>query len=314
MTDTAAELTTAGGTQPVATDAVAWLGIGRMGRALTERLLRSGVAATVWNRTPERTEPLVALGAVAVEHPVDAARHDVVFSSLLDDAALYDVALGPHGLLTGALVPKIWVDCSTVSPQISQQVSDAAAQRGTAFVAAPVSGNPGVVHSGAAVLAVSGPDDAVRAVAPLLSMLAGTVTRVGVGHEARIVKLCTNILVGVLAEALAEALVLAEGVGVSRRAVMEFINESVVGSAFTRYKTPALVDLELTPTFTPEGQRKDLRLALGIAADHDVTLPVVAAAEMAFSRLIGSGLGRDRDFAALILQAAHDAGIALEAR
>jgi 3-hydroxyisobutyrate dehydrogenase-like beta-hydroxyacid dehydrogenase len=119
------------------------------------------------------------------------------------------------------------------------------------------------------------------------------------------------MLVSVITEVLAEALVLAQKTGVSRRTVMDFINNSVVGSAFTRYKTPALVDLDLTPTFSPEGQRKDLRLVLAVAAEHGVPLPVVSATEVTLSRLVDSGLGEGLDFASLILQVARDAGVEL---
>jgi 3-hydroxyisobutyrate dehydrogenase-like beta-hydroxyacid dehydrogenase len=235
----------------------------------------------------------------------------VVFSALTDDDALYDVGLGAAGLFSGENAPRVWVDCSTVSLRASTRVGAAAAERGTLFLAAPVSGNPGVVRAGAAVLAVSGPRAGFAEVEPLLGLLGSNVTYVGSGHEARIVKLCTNVLVGVLAQALAEALVLAEKTGVSRGVVMEFINRSVVGSSFTRYKTPAMVDLELGPTFSPEGQRKDLRLALAVAADHEVPMPLVSTAEVAYSRLVASGLGAGLDYAALILQAARDAGLEL---
>jgi 3-hydroxyisobutyrate dehydrogenase-like beta-hydroxyacid dehydrogenase len=191
------------------------------------------------------------------------------------------------------------------------RIAKAAAQVGTAFVAAPFSGNPNVVRSGDAVFAVSGPHEAITEVEPLIRVLGASLSVAGSGHEARIVKLCTNMLVSVITEVLAEALVLAQKTGVSRRTVMDFINNSVVGSAFTRYKTPALVDLDLTPTFSPEGQRKDLRLVLAVAAEHGVPLPVVSATEVTLSRLVDSGLGEGLDFASLILQAARDAGVEL---
>jgi 3-hydroxyisobutyrate dehydrogenase-like beta-hydroxyacid dehydrogenase len=292
-------------------DPVGWIGIGRMGEALVERLLNAGVPTRVWNRTAARTESVVGQGAQAVETAADLAGLEVVFSTVSDDDALLTVALGPNGLLTGATGPRVWVDCSTVSVHASDRIAEAAARTGTALVAAPVSGNANVVRSGNAVFAVSGPPDAIATIEPIVKVLGASYSVAGPGHEARVVKLCTNILVSVITEVLAEALVLAEKTGVSRAVVMDFINNSVVGSAFTRYKSAALVNLDLTPTFSPEGQRKDIRLALAAAADHGVPMPVVSATEVAYSRLVHSGLGDGLDFASLILQVARDAGIEL---
>jgi 3-hydroxyisobutyrate dehydrogenase-like beta-hydroxyacid dehydrogenase len=149
-------------------------------------------------------------------------------------------------------------------------------------------------------------------VQPLLDAIGRRTYVLGTGHEARVVKLCTNVVLAVIAEALAESLVLAERHGVRRGALMEFINDSAIGSPFTRYKTDAFVALNLEPAFTPEGQRKDLRLALSLGAQEEVPLPVVSATEVEYSRLVSSGLGKDRDFASLILRAARDAGMTLE--
>jgi 3-hydroxyisobutyrate dehydrogenase-like beta-hydroxyacid dehydrogenase len=177
-----------------------------------------------------------------------------------------------------------------------------------AFVCAPVSGNPSVVRAGNLIFAVSGPAAAAQAVIPLLDVIGRGSYLVGGAHEARVVKLCTNLVLAVLTQALAEALVLGESQGVARSALMEFINDSAIGSAFTRYKTDAFVTLDLAPAFTPEGQRKDLRLALRTGADAEVPMPITSATEVAFSRLVASGLGEGRDFASLILLAARDAG------
>jgi 3-hydroxyisobutyrate dehydrogenase len=198
-----------------------------------------------------------------------------------------------------------------VSRAASERAAAAAAARGVAFVCAPVSGNPSVVRAGNLIFATSGPAAAVETVAPLLAVIGRRSYLVGGGHEARVVKLCTNLILAVLAEALAEALVLGQAGGVSRSSLMEFVNDSAIGSPFTRYKTDALVALDLAPAFTPEGQRKDLRLALSLAAENEVPMPVTSATEVAYSRLVASGLGNGRDFASLILLAARDAGLPL---
>ena len=291
---------------------IGWIGTGRMGLAMAERLLAAGHALQVWNRTPAKAAPLLERGARRVERPVDLAGCAVVFSMVADDASLHAVVGGEGGLLTGDRGPAILVDSSTVSAEGSSAVAARGGALGTAVLAAPVSGNPTVVRAGDLAFVVSGPRDAYERVRPLLTAIGRGAVWAGPGTEARLVKLCHNLLVAVVAQTLAEALVLAEKHGVPRRAVMDFVNDGVVGSRFTRYKTPALVDLDFTTMFTAQGQRKDLRLALDAARDVDVSMPVAAQTELAFTRLIGSGLDQGRDFATLLLLAARDAGLELE--
>jgi 3-hydroxyisobutyrate dehydrogenase len=281
-----------------------------MGTAMVERLLDGGVEVDVWNRTPGRAKPVVERGANRLDSAADGTG-DIAVSMVLDDVALDALWQADDGLLNGDHRPEIWVDCSTVSPQASRRAADVAGRQGVAFVCAPVSGNPSVVRSGRLLFAVSGPATAVARARPLLDVIGRESIVVGEGHEARTVKLCVNMVLAVLAQALAEALVLGESQGVRRAALMGFLNESAIGSPFTRYKTDAFVGLDLEPAFTPEGQRKDLRLALALSADNEVPMPVASATEVEFSRLVASGLGAGRDFAALILLAARDAGLSI---
>lgn len=290
---------------------VAVLGLGRMGSAFAERLLEAGRAVTVWNRTPGRAGDLVARGAVESDGFADAASADVVLSMVLDDAAL--AALHAEGgLLDQPNRPKVWIDSSTVSADAASAAAAAAASRGVAFVSAPVSGNPGVVRAGNAVFAVSGDDEAaVHTAVGVLEDIGRGAHVVGGGVSATVVKLCTNALLGITMQALAEVAVLGERSGVRRSGLMAFINDSAMGSNFSRYKTAAIVDLDLTPTFSPEGMRKDLRLAVDAGRAADVPVPLVSAVEVEFARLVASGLGADHDFAALLLQVARDAGVTL---
>jgi 3-hydroxyisobutyrate dehydrogenase len=293
------------------TPAVTWLGLGRMGDAMAGRLLDAGVEVRAWNRTPGKLAGALARGASRLEA---AALSDapVAFSMIIDDDALDALWRDGNGILAGPHPPGVWVDCSTVSLQASQRAATAAAKRGTAFVCAPVSGNPSVVQAGNLIFAVSGPPNAIATARPLLDIIGRRTYVIGESHEARVVKLCTNTVLAVLAQSLAEVLVLGEAHGIRRSALMDFINDSAIGSPFTRYKTAAFVALDLTPAFTPEGQRKDLRLALRLGAEREVPMPLTSAAEVAFSRLVASGLGRGRDFASLLLLAARDADLTLE--
>jgi 3-hydroxyisobutyrate dehydrogenase-like beta-hydroxyacid dehydrogenase len=198
-----------------------------------------------------------------------------------------------------------------VSAETSELVRRFAAERGTILLAAPVSGNANVVRAGRLSIAVSGPPDAFDEVRPLLDLIANAVTYVGDNDVARLVKLAHNVFLGVVAQSLAEVTVLAERGGVSRAAFLEFINGSVLGSVFTRYKSPALVNLDFTPTFTTALLRKDFDLGLAAAGELRVPLPVAAVTHHVVQAAVGRGHGEE-DFAALLIEQARNAGIELE--
>jgi 3-hydroxyisobutyrate dehydrogenase-like beta-hydroxyacid dehydrogenase len=291
---------------------VGWIGIGRMGAELSGRLLDAGIDLAVWNRTRARAEPLAERGAAVVASAAELADRDVVFTTVAASADLEAVTMGEAGLFTAAeRSPAILIDSSTVSAGASARVRAAGDARSTVLLAAPVSGNPAVVAAGNASLAVSGPRDAFETAAPLLALLGKSVTYVGAGDAARLVKIAHNAMLGIVSQTLAEVLVLAERSGVSRAAFLAFLNESVMGSTFTRYKTPALVSLELTPTFTPALLRKDLDLALDAAGDAGTTLPLTALTRERVQALIDGEMS-DLDFAALLLLQAREAGLDLQ--
>ncbi|MER5303769.1 NAD(P)-dependent oxidoreductase [Streptomyces lasiicapitis] len=282
-----------------------WIGTGRMGFAMARRLAGAGVDLAVWNRTAARAAPLTEHGATVVDSVAELRGRDVVFTMVSTEHVLDQVLLGDGGLLTEpGRAPGTVVDCSTVSPEASATLRAACAERGTAFLAAPVSGNAKVVEAGRLSLVVSGPEATYRQVAPLLGLIGRSVTYAGEGEGARLVKVAHNLVLGILAQALAETAVLAEKGGVSRRAYLEFLNDSVLGSAFTRYKTPALVRLDYTPTFTPVLLRKDFDLGLTAGRDLGVPLPLASATAQLVQACVSSGREAE-DFSVLLdLQAA----------
>jgi len=183
--------------------------------------------------------------------------------------------------------------------------------RDVALLAAPVSGNPSVVDAGKLTVVVSGPSDAWEAARPYLELFGAGATYVGEGDVARLVKICHNLMLGVVAQSLAEITVLAEKGGVSRAAFLEFLNKSVMGSMFTRYKTPAIVNLDFTPTFTPALLYKDFHLGFEAAEEHGVPMPVAAAAQQVVQTLMGFGYD-DIDFIALLELEARGSALELE--
>jgi 3-hydroxyisobutyrate dehydrogenase len=288
-----------------------WVGAGRMGHALAGRLLAAGHDVAVFNRTRAKAESLESEGATVVDAPAELADREVVFTMVAGPDDFKEVVLGPSGVLAGnGSAPAVIVDMTTVSPEASEAVRDEAAQHGVALIAAPVSGNPKVVEAGLVTLVASGPREAFDRVAPLLDLLGAGVTYVGDGEKARLAKICHNLMLGVVAQCMAEITVLAEKGGMSRAAFLDFLNNSVMGSMFTRYKTPAYVNLDFTPTFTPLLLRKDFDLGFQAARELDVPMPVAAAAQQAIQALIGSG-HTDEDFAALLEQQARASGLEL---
>jgi 3-hydroxyisobutyrate dehydrogenase-like beta-hydroxyacid dehydrogenase len=295
---------------------VGWIGTGRMGYQLALRLVKAGYDVAAYNRTRAKCEPLAAHGAKIVDRPADLADRDIVVIMVSADADLEAVISGEGGLLTGVgagdcNVPKIVVDSSTVSLQSSARIRAVVEACGAQFLAAPVSGNPKVIAAGKLTVAASGPRAAFDAAEPLLSRFGRGVTYVGEGEAARLVKIAHNVFLGVVIQSLTEITVLAERGGVSRAAFLDFLNDSVLGSTFTRYKTPALVNLDFHATFTNVLLRKDLQLGLSAGKQLDVPMPLAAAADMLVAQAIGAGYTED-DFATLVLEQARRSGYRIE--
>src|ERR1700688_2316083 len=214
---------------------IGWIGVGRMGYPMAERLAKAGCDVTVYNRTRAKAEPLVESGIRLVDRPADLADRDIVFTIISPSDDLKEVTLGKDGVLTlSGKAPKILIDCSTVSEEASGEVRAAAAKLGSAMLASPVSGNGKVVKAGRLSVVVSGPKPAYETALPYLERLGQGVSYVGEGELARMVKICHNVFLGIVIQAMVEVTVLAQKGGVPRHAFLDFINKSVLGSTFTR--------------------------------------------------------------------------------
>lgn len=292
-------------------DTFGWIGAGRMGSAMATRLVRHGYDVAVYNRTRAKVDPLVAEGATAVDTIGELATRRIVFVAVASSGDLLEVLDGDGGLLRQQAAPSIVVDCSTVSVEASAHARALAATRSATLLAAPVSGNAKVVKAGRLTMAVSGPYETFKEVEPYLNVIGKSATYVGEGEVARLVKLCHNLMLGVVTQSLVEITVLAEKGGVTRKDFLAFLNDSVMGSTFTRYKSPALVNLDFVPAFTTRLLQKDLDLGLAAARTHDAPMPVAALVHQLVGAGIGEGLG-DADFAALIQLGARSAGLELK--
>jgi 3-hydroxyisobutyrate dehydrogenase-like beta-hydroxyacid dehydrogenase len=291
---------------------VGWIGAGRMGLAMATRLAKAGCDLLVYNRTRAKAEPLAQHGARIADRLADLADRDIVFVIVSTSDDLEAVLIGPEGLYaqTGGKGPRIIVDCSTISTEASAHLRAALAERGAQFLAAPVSGNAKVVKAGKLSFVASGARAVFDEVAPYLACMGQGASYVGEGELSRIVKVCHNVFLGVVIQSLAEITVLAQKAGVPRHAFLEFMNQSVLGSVFSRYKTPALVNLDFAVTFTPHLLRKDLDLGLDAGRELEVPMPLASLVRDLVQSLIGAGHA-DKDFASLILLVARASGIEL---
>ena len=290
---------------------IGWIGAGRMGYPMAKRLLEAGCDVSIYNRTRSKAEPLEELGGKVVDTPNELGDRDIVFTMVSTSDDLVSVTFGENGLLTGDTTPKLLVECSSVSEGASAQVRSRAIELGVDMLASPVSGNGKVVKAGKLTIVSSGPRAAFDIAEPYLNAIGRGVTYVGEGELARMVKICHNLLLGVYTQCLAEITVLAEKGGVSRYAFLDFINNSVMGSMFSRYKTPTFVNLDMTPTFTPELLRKDLDLGLKAGEELGVPLPVTQLTRDLVQSTITAGHS-GRDFAVLLEEQAKASGLELK--
>jgi 3-hydroxyisobutyrate dehydrogenase len=301
---------------------IGWIGMGRMGYPMAERLVKAGHEVHVWNRTRAKAEPLAGKGATIVDRPADLAGVDILFTMVSTGKDLEHVLFGEDSVIDGRKgpLPRIFVDCSSIGVETSLKVRDRIGGLGAQFLAAPVSGNGKCVKAGKLSAVVSGPESAFEVVKPYIETIAAHgVSYVGEGELARICKIAHNVLLGVYTQNLVEITLLAEKAGVPRHAFLAFINNSVMGSIFSRYKSNALVNLDWTTTFTPALLRKDMDLGLSAGRELDVPMPVAAAAREALQAHFGAAQLQpdpaeylEKDFAALLETGALAAGMKLK--
>ena len=292
---------------------IGWIGAGRMGFEMAQRLAKAGCDITVYNRTRAKAEPLARYGAKIAGEVAELAACDVVFCIVSTYADVKEVIAGKAGLLSKAKkgVPRIVVECSSISLEGSAELREILARHGTKLLASPVSGNGKVIKAGKLTFVCSGPKKVFDEVSPLLKMIGPAASYVGEGELARIVKICHNVYLGIVIQSLAEITILAQKAGVPRHAFLDFINQSVMGSTFSRYKTPALVNLDFKVTFTPYLLRKDMDLGLEAGRKFEVPMPLATATRDLIQSMMGRGMS-EQDFAMLIVQQAQASGITLE--
>ena len=299
---------------------IGWIGMGRMGFPMAERLVKAGYSLKVWNRTRSKAEPLEKAGAILVDSPADLSGVDVLATMVSTGRDVEELYFGDAGVLSGGGVPKIFLDFSSIGVDQSAEIRSRLLEVGAQLVCCPVSGNGKCVKAGKLSAVASGPEDIFKQVEEIISKIAVMgVSYVGEGELARFCKIAHNVMLGVVTQNLAEITILAQKAGVPRQAFLDFMNNSVMGSVFTRYKTNAFINLDWTTTFTPALLRKDLDLGLAAGRELNVPMPVTATTREALQAHFGAASLKndpaaylEEDFAAILETVALGAGIQLE--
>jgi 3-hydroxyisobutyrate dehydrogenase len=284
-----------------------WIGTGRMGYAMAERLAKGGCDIAVWNRTKAKADPLSKYGAKVVNQLEELSTRDILFVMV----STYEDVKEVIGKALAKGKPKMVVECSSISLEGSAELRKLLEQKQIQYLAAPVSGNAKVIKAGKLTFVVSGPKAGYEKAKPYLDMMGVGSSYVGEGELARIAKICHNVMLGVVIQNLCEITILAQKAGMPRHAFLDFLNKSVMGSMFTRYKTPALVNLDFHVTFTPKLLRKDLDLGLDAGREFEVPMPLTSLTRDLLQQMIGQGM-TEQDFSTLILAQAKASGIELE--
>ena len=278
-----------------------------MGYEMAARLAKGGCDLAIWNRTKEKAQPLEKYGAKVVNQLDELSTKDILFVMV----STYEDVKEVLGKALAKGKPKMVVECSSISLEGSAELRKTLESKGIDYLAAPVSGNAKVIKAGKLTFVVSGPKGAYETARPYLDMMGTGSSYVGEGELARIAKICHNVMLGVVIQNLCEITILAEKAGMPRHAFLDFLNKSVMGSMFTRYKTPALVNLDFHVTFTPKLLRKDLDLGLEAGRKFDVPMPLSALTRDLLQQMIGHGM-TEQDFSTLLLMQAKASGIELK--
>jgi 3-hydroxyisobutyrate dehydrogenase-like beta-hydroxyacid dehydrogenase len=291
---------------------VGYVGLGVMGSSIVRRLLADGHDVTVWNRTREKAEPLLAEGAHWADSPREvAAARGLVFTMVTNTEAVRAVAEGEDGILAGLSPDAIYVDMSTASPANTRALAERVAAAGAAMLDSPVSGTSVTVDQGKASLMVGGDTEAFERARPVLQSIGPKVIHVGPNGSAVTMKIAVNLSLAVQMLAFSEGVLLAEKSGISREKAVEVMLASVIASPMVTYRGPLVLGHPDEVWFDCHMMQKDLNLALELGRQLEVPLPTTAVTNELLTAANGMGVG-GRDFAVLFDVLAAMAGVETE--
>jgi 3-hydroxyisobutyrate dehydrogenase-like beta-hydroxyacid dehydrogenase len=280
---------------------VGFVGLGRMGRPMTENLLKKGFEVTIHNRSRGVVDELAGQGARAANSPAEVAQAaDIVLTALPTVETVESVYLGDDGLIAAGRAGQILIDCSTVSPDTTRRCYEAAKVRRIGFLDGPMSGGPGGASGATLTFMIGGDAEVVGQARPVFEALGKNIHHVGQSGSGTVVKLVNQLLVGIHTSAASEALAFAVKAGANPRAVVEVIGSSFGGSAMLNRNGPLILQRKFDPATSVNLILKDLGLIHDVGRQIGARMLLTSLAEEVFkeARALGNG---DRDMSATVL-------------
>lgn len=282
-----------------------FIGLGSMGSRIAKRLLDTGHQVSGYNRTRAKAEPLLQSGMQWRDTPREVAQAaDIIFSMIMDSAALSSVTDGPDGILAGLSAGKVYIDMSTVSTRLIRDLAGRVAATGAQMLEAPVSGSIPAAESGTLILYIGGSADALEKARPVLESISQKIIHVGENGQAIATKIAINLNLPTQLISLFEGVLLAERSGVPRAAALDALLNSVAASTAMKYRAPFMLKMPDQVWFSAAMMQKDLRLALELGEELGVELRTVELAQEMLTKAVEMGWG-DEDFAVLFRVVEH---------
>ena len=287
-------------------ETVGFVGLGIMGKPMAENLVEAGYDLVVYNRTREKAEELE--GAQVAGSPREVAENsDIIITMLPDSPQVEEVLAGEDGVFEGIKDGVLIVDMSTISPVVTEELSEKAREQGASMLDAPVSGGDVGAIDGTLSIMVGGSDEDFGRALPLFEVMGDTVIHVGPVGTGQVVKAANQIVVALTIEAVSEALVLGSRGGVAPEKILDVLGGGLAGNKVMEVKREKMLDHSFDPGFKVELHHKDLGIALAAGREYGVTLPVTAIVDQMLQDLITNGRG-DRDHSALLTLVEESSG------
>ncbi len=277
---------------------VGFIGLGIMGQPMALNVLRAGYPLTVWNRTPEKAEPLLVEGATWADSPAEVARaSEIIITIVSDTPDVEEVILGPQGIIHGARPGAVVIDMSTISPHATMRIAARLAEQGIDMLDAPVSGGDIGAREGTLSIMVGGKPEVFERCLPLFRAMGKRITHVGPNGAGQFTKLVNQIIVVGNTLAMAEGLVFAAKAGLDLERVLEAVSAGAAGSWMLTHRGPQIIEGDFRPGFTVRLQQKDVRLVLEAAREMSVPLPGTSLIHQLYHAVEARGLHEEGNHA-----------------
>lgn len=278
---------------------VGMIGLGLMGAPMAQNLLKAGFPLIVWNRSASKAQDLVKAGATLAANPRElAANSDVLLTIVSDPQAVEHVLWGQDGAFASLKRGALYIDSSTISPDLARRIAAASSEAGIDFLDAPVTGGTWGAEKGELLFMVGGTAAVLDRARPVLEAMGKKIFLLGPNGAGQTIKLAMNSILALQVDAFAEALALVRGAGLAGERLMEVLQASMARSGVLDVKAPLMLSSEYPASFPMRLMHKDVRLALELAKQEGIKLPALEAAYGTYTTVLDAAKD-DPDFAAV---------------